>query len=130
MSPQPAEAATLTPAQSDRAAGVLLGLAAGDALGAGYEFGPPLGWDVPVLMQGGGSFGWAPGEWTDDTSMAVAIAEVGAQGHDLGSTEAQDRIVARWAGWASEATDVGIQTRHVLSAAAHRARERDGALAH
>ena len=33
---------TLTSAQADRAAGVLLATACGDALGAGYEFGPPL----------------------------------------------------------------------------------------
>ena len=64
----------LTTAQTDRAAGVLLAMACGDALGAGYEFGPPLGADVVVVMAGGGSFGWAPGEWTDDTSMAIAIA--------------------------------------------------------
>lgn len=62
----------LTTAQIDRAAGVLLGMACGDALGAGYEFGPPLGADVEVRMAGGGSCGWAPGEWTDDTSMAIA----------------------------------------------------------
>lgn len=47
----------LTAAQSDRAAGVLLAMAAGDALGAGYEFGPPRGPDVPVVMEGGGSIG-------------------------------------------------------------------------
>ena len=63
-----------------RAAGVLLGLAAGDALGAGYEFGPALPADAPVVMEGGGSFGWAPGQWTDDTDMAVAIALVAADG--------------------------------------------------
>lgn len=104
----------LTTAQTDRAAGVLLALAAGDALGAGYEFGPPLADDVEVRMGGGGSFGWAPGEWTDDTSMAVPIAEVGAEGLDLRTTEAQDRIAARWLGWSRDAKDVGIQTRQVL----------------
>src|SRR4051795_725919 len=107
----------LSTAQSDRAAGVLLGMASGDALGAGYEFGPPLGDDIEVHMAGGGSFGWAPGEWTDDTSMAVAIAEVSAEGLDLRSDEAQDRIAARWIEWAEDATDVGTQTRHVISAA-------------
>ncbi|SDU81195.1 ADP-ribosylglycohydrolase [Microlunatus sagamiharensis] len=106
----------LTTAQYDRAAGVLLALAAGDALGAGYEFGPPLDDDVEVRMQGGGSFGWAPGEWTDDTSMAVAIAEVSAEGLDLRSAEAQDRIAARWLGWSRNAKDVGIQTGQVLGA--------------
>ena len=71
---------TLTTAQLDRACGVLLGTAAGDALGAAYEFGPPRGPELEVAMVGGGSFGWEPGEWTDDTSMAIAIAEVAATG--------------------------------------------------
>ena len=71
---------TLTTAQLDRACGVLLGTAAGDALGAPYEFGPPRGPELEVAMVGGGSFGWEPGEWTDDTSMAIAIAEVAATG--------------------------------------------------
>jgi ADP-ribosyl-[dinitrogen reductase] hydrolase len=43
----------LNAAQLDRAAGVLLGMACGDALGAPYEFGPPLGADVRVRMAGG-----------------------------------------------------------------------------
>lgn len=63
----------LEPAPLDRARGVLLATAAGDALGAGYEFGPPLPADAPVTMKGGGTFRWAPGEWTDDTSMALAV---------------------------------------------------------
>ena len=85
----------LTAEQFDRAQGVLLGTAAGDALGAGYEFGPPLDDDTPVEMNGGGPFGWAPGDWTDDTSMALAIAEVAASGADLRERAAQDAIAAR-----------------------------------
>jgi ADP-ribosylglycohydrolase len=108
----------LTAQQFDRAQGVLLGTAAGDALGAGYEFGPPLDDDTPVEMNGGGPFGWEPGEWTDDTSMALAIAEVAASGADLRERAAQDAIVARWAGWATDAADVGTQTRQVLAAVA------------
>lgn len=107
----------LTGAQIHRAAGVLLGAACGDALGAGYEFGPPLPDEAPVAMTGGGSFGWEPGEWTDDTAMAVAIAEVAAAGGDLRDVGALDAVVARWAGWARSAPDVGVQTRAVLSAA-------------
>ena len=68
-------------------------------------------------MVGGGTFGWAPGEWTDDTSMAIAIAEVAATGADLQSTQALDAIAARWVEWAGEAADVGAQTRAVLRAA-------------
>ena len=60
-------------AQTDRAAGVLLGVACGDALGAGYEFQPARIHGEPVAMVGGGGFGWEPGEWTDDTQMASAI---------------------------------------------------------
>jgi ADP-ribosyl-[dinitrogen reductase] hydrolase len=108
----------LTAAQLDRAAGVLLGLACGDALGAGYEFGPPLAAETPVLMEGGGSFGWTPGEWTDDTSMAVPLAEAAAQGHDLLEDGVLDVVAARWMAWASEARDVGVQTSRVLHGAA------------
>ena len=114
----------LSTAQLDRAAGVLLGMACGDALGAGYEFGPPLAPHVPVAMTGGGGFKWEPGEWTDDTSMAIAIAEVSATGADLRSEGAHDQIAARWAGWAAKAKDVGNQTRAVLSAATRAARTR------
>src|SRR5271167_1633596 len=108
---------TLTTAQLDRAVGVLLGTAAGDALGAPYEFGPPLGPQLEVAMVGGGSFGWEPGEWTDDTSMAIAIAEVAATGMDLREEQALDAVVTRWHEWSLRAKDVGVQTRSVRSQA-------------
>src|SRR4029077_1720437 len=111
---------TLTTAQLDRACGVLLGTAAGDALGAAYEFGPPRGPELEVAMVGGGSFGWEPGEWTDDTSMAIAIAEVAATGADLREEEALDARVRRWHEWSMHAKDVGVQTRSVLSRAGRR----------
>jgi ADP-ribosylglycohydrolase/protein-tyrosine phosphatase len=108
---------TLTTAQLDRACGVLLGTAAGDALGAPYEFGPPRGPQLEVAMVGGGSFGWEAGEWTDDTSMAIAIAEVAATGADLREEKALDAIAGRWHEWSQHAKDVGVQTRSVLSRA-------------
>lgn len=40
--------------QNARIAGVFTGLAVGDALGAGYEFDPPMADSVPVRMIGGG----------------------------------------------------------------------------
>ena len=98
---------------NDRIEGVLLGTAAGDALGAPYEFQPPRGPELPVEMTGGGP--WEPGEWTDDTAMAIAIAEVAATGADLRCDDAQDAIVARWYQWSQGAKDVGIQTRSALS---------------
>lgn len=105
----------LTALQLDRARGVLLGTAAGDALGAGYEFGPAFGPNEPVSMKGGGTFNWAPGEWTDDTSMAVPVAQELAMGSRLEDASTLDSIVATWCAWAVSAPDVGIQTRKVLS---------------
>ncbi len=105
---------TMTAARTDRARGVLLGTAAGDALGAPYEFEPARGAEKDVAMVGGGGLGWAPGEWTDDTSMAIAIAEVAATGRDLRDEAAQDDVVRRWHEWSRTAKDVGIQTRRVL----------------
>jgi ADP-ribosyl-[dinitrogen reductase] hydrolase len=107
----------LTAAQRDRADGVLLGTAAGDALGAGYEFGPPLPDAAEVAMKGGGPFAWPPGHWTDDTAMAIAIAEAAADGADLRTEAARDQVIRRWVGWAADAPDVGVQTREVLRAA-------------
>ena len=100
----------------DRIEGVLLGTAAGDALGAPYEFGPPRGPELEVAMKGGGP--WAPGEWTDDTAMAIAIAEAISKGGDARDEAVQDTIVARWLGWSRNAKDVGIQTSSVLNGAA------------
>ncbi|MGE2731752.1 ADP-ribosylglycohydrolase family protein [Mycolicibacterium vaccae] len=102
-------------AQQDRIEGVLLATAAGDALGAPYEFEPPRGPELDVTMSGGGV--WAPGEWTDDTAMAIAIAEVAASGEDLRDEAAQDRIVSRWLEWSRDTKDIGIQTSSVLRTA-------------
>lgn len=58
----------------DRAVGAVLGSAAGDALGAPYEFGPAGQLTARGQeMRGGG--GWDPGEATDDTQMAVLVGE-------------------------------------------------------
>ncbi len=59
----------------DRAAGCFLGLAAGDALGTTLEFKPP-GSFVPIQdMLGGGPFDLKAGQWTDDCSMALCLAD-------------------------------------------------------
>jgi len=55
--------------------GCLLGLAVGDALGTTLEFQPPGSFEPIIDMLGGGPFHLAPGEWTDDTSMALCLAE-------------------------------------------------------
>ena len=107
----------LTPAQADRACGVLIAAAAGDALGAGYEFAHVSPGLVPTMV-GGGLGDFAPGEWTDDTSQAVAIARVAATGVDLRTPEGLTRIAQGFADWyAGGPADVGIQTFAVLSRA-------------
>ncbi|HUL07882.1 MAG TPA: ADP-ribosylglycohydrolase family protein [Candidatus Acidoferrum sp.] len=58
----------------DRFRGCLLGLAAGDAVGTTVEF-EPRGSFLPLTdMTGGGPFQLEPGQWTDDTSMALCLA--------------------------------------------------------
>ncbi|MET3203953.1 UNVERIFIED_ORG: ADP-ribosylglycohydrolase [Arthrobacter sp. UYEF13] len=110
----------LNPLQNDRAAGVLVALAAGDALGTGYEFGAPLPDGAEVTMKGGGPFGFAPAEWTDDTSMTIPIGQALLESaSDAGSSSpaALTMVVRAWTSWASEAKDVGAQTSSVIAAA-------------
>ena len=61
-------------ATRDRFRGCLLGLAAGDALGTTLEFETPGTFEEIDDMVGGGPFGLRPGQWTDDTSMALCLA--------------------------------------------------------
>ena len=58
----------------DRFRGCLLGLAAGDALGTTLEFKRPGTFEPIDDMVGGGPFDLQPGQWTDDTSMALCLA--------------------------------------------------------
>jgi len=58
----------------DRYRGSLVGLAVGDALGTTVEFKRPGTFEPVTDITGGGPFGLAPGEWTDDTSMALCLA--------------------------------------------------------
>jgi ADP-ribosyl-[dinitrogen reductase] hydrolase len=55
--------------------GCLLGLAAGDALGTTVEFKAPGSFAPLTDIVGGGPFHLNKGQWTDDTSMALCLAE-------------------------------------------------------
>jgi len=110
---------------TDRAAGALVGLAAGDALGAPYEFAAPVAGEDAAMI-GGGLGDWAPGEWTDDTQMAICIARVTA----TGSREATAIGEAFLDWYASDPADVGVQTRAVLSRADRGAELRERAAEH
>lgn len=59
----------------ERATGALLGLAIGDALGTTLEFSARDSRPRLTGMEGGGPFRLEPGQWTDDTSMALALAD-------------------------------------------------------
>jgi ADP-ribosyl-[dinitrogen reductase] hydrolase len=59
----------------DRYRGALIGLAVGDALGTTLEFKAPGSFEPITDMVGGGPFDLEPGQWTDDTSMALCLAE-------------------------------------------------------
>lgn len=61
--------------QRDCFEGGLIGLAVGDALGTTVEFSSPGTFEPVTDMIGGGVFGLKAGEWTDDTSMALCLAE-------------------------------------------------------
>lgn len=82
----------------ERAIGSLLGLAVGDALGTTLEFSARDSRPRLTGMEGGGPFRLEPGQWTDDTSMALALADSliacdGLDEHDL---------MTRFASWMNE----------------------------
>jgi ADP-ribosyl-[dinitrogen reductase] hydrolase len=75
--------------------GTLIGLAVGDALGAAVEFRRPGTFAEVTDYRGGGPHGLGPGEWTDDTSMALALADsIAEAGWDL--NDQARRYVAWW----------------------------------
>ncbi len=104
--------------RSDRVAGCLVGLAVGDALGAPLEFISrqevrnrfPQG-----LREMTASSLWEKGEYTDDTQMALLIAESLLENKDFIASD----LAKRFQNWARTAKDVGIQTRAVLNMAGY-----------
>lgn len=104
--------------QTDRKRGCLVGLAVGDALGAAIEFQSPGSFEPVTDYRSGGPHGLAPGEWTDDTSMALALADsISEVGWDLND---QARRYVEW--WKhgkysvnGTCFDIGITTRSALS---------------
>ncbi len=82
-------------ATKDRAIGALLGLAIGDAVGTTLEFKPRDTYEPLTDMIGGGPFGLKPGQWTDDTAMALALTDSLMSKGDL---DEQD-ILRRFVDW-------------------------------
>ena len=80
----------------ERFRGCLLGLATGDALGTTLEF-EPLGSFVPIDdIVGGGPFGLEPGQWTDDTSMALCLATSLLERGEFDPRDQMERYVKWW----------------------------------
>ena len=80
----------------DRFRGCLLGLAAGDALGTTLEFKRPGTFEPIGDMVGGGPFGLQPGQWTDDTSMALCLATSLLERGGFDATDQMQRYVRWW----------------------------------
>lgn len=105
--------------RKDRLQGSLFGLAIGDALGTTLEFQRPGSFSPIDDLVGGGPFGLKPGEWTDDTSMALCLAEslIACQGFD--PADQMERYVSWWkeGHWSVTGAcfDIGTTTRGSLA---------------
>ena len=103
---------------ADRARGCLLGLAVGDALGTTLEFSRRDTLARQTEVTGGGPFGLRPGEWTDDTAMALALGESLTACGGFDPRDVMDRFVAWWREGAYSCTgtcfDIGATTAEAL----------------
>lgn len=107
------------PSPLDRFRGALLGLAVGDALGTTLEFHtrdhfPPL-----TDMVGGGPFDLPPGHWTDDTSMALCLAESLVERGEFDAADQMRRYLRWWREGHNSSLDfcfdIGNTTREALA---------------
>lgn len=99
----------------DRAQGCLVGLAVGDAVGTTLEFKDRDTYTPLTDMIGGGPFQLNPGEWTDDTSLALAL------GHSILAKKTVDQldILTNFSNWYNDGDfshnqrcfDIGWTTR-------------------
>jgi ADP-ribosyl-[dinitrogen reductase] hydrolase len=104
--------------------GAILGLACGDAVGTTLEFRRPGSFEHLTDMVGGGPFNLQPGEWTDDTSMALCLAESLVE---CGGFDPLDQM-SRYTRWLKEGYlsstgtcfDIGLTTRRALQTFASR----------
>jgi ADP-ribosylglycohydrolase len=103
----------------DRYLGCLLGLAVGDAVGTTVEFSQPGTFQPMTDMVGGGPFGLKPGQWTDDTSMALCLAESLVERQGFDPIDQLERYVRWWREglWSSTGRcfDIGNTCRASLS---------------
>jgi ADP-ribosyl-[dinitrogen reductase] hydrolase len=103
----------------DKFRGSFLGLAVGDALGTSVEFMSPGTFEPVAGMRGGGVFKLKPGQWTDDTSLALCLAESLVECKEFNAEDQMKRYL-RWYdhGYMSSTGscfDIGSTTAHALN---------------
>ena len=103
----------------DRAQGAFLGLAIGDAVGTTLEFASRDSRPLLINMVGGGPFRLQAGEWTDDTAMAVALADSLLTSNGLNEQDLLSRFTAWWREGVYSCTgrcfDIGATTVQALA---------------
>lgn len=117
--PAPKAGAVDTKGARDRAMGALVGLAVGDAVGTTLEFKSKPKEPVLTDMVGGGPFRLQAGQWTDDTAMALALADWLIKDATLDPAE----LMARFVSWYEDGEfsctgncfDIGNTTRAALT---------------
>lgn len=108
----------MSDAVRDRALGAFIGLAVGDALGTTLEFETRDAKPPVTDMVGGGPFNLLPGQWTDDTSMALCLGDSLIACDGLDERDLMERF-ARWYLHGENSStgscfDIGITTRNAI----------------
>ena len=103
----------------ERARGMLLGLAVGDAVGAPLEFGPRIVSPIERReMSGGGPFDLPPGCWTDDSAMALCLSKSFVACQKFDPHDVMTRFVSWFRTGEGSSTgtcfDIGVTTRGAL----------------
>ncbi|RON81707.1 ADP-ribosylglycohydrolase family protein [Pseudomonas fluorescens] len=107
------------PSLAERYRGALLGLACGDAVGTTVEFKPRGTFQPMTDMVGGGPFHLKPGQWTDDTSMALCLAESLLNKNGFNAADQMGRYLNWWQwGYLSstgQCFDIGMTVSQALT---------------
>ncbi|MCP1444477.1 ADP-ribosyl-[dinitrogen reductase] hydrolase [Pseudomonas sp. GGS8] len=109
----------MQPSLTERYRATLLGLACADAIGTSVEFQPRGSFKPLTDMVGGGLFNLKPGQWTDDTSMALCLAESLLNKKGFDAADQMGRYLNWWQwGYLSstgECFDIGMTVREALA---------------
>lgn len=102
----------------DRFQGSLLGLALGDAIGATVEFCPRGSFAELTTIVGGGAHNLKAGQWTDDTSMAICLAESLISCNEFNAYDQMTRYYNWWKSGYNSSTgvcfDIGLTVKNAL----------------